>query len=143
MTTSRSIGKGKGGGRPRAVTPAIVQILTACFNHDFTIEEACSEAKISKVTYYAELKRNPKFLNEMARAQLVPILVAKRTIVTKIQNGDGNLALRFLERRQPERYKLRSDVEVELPPNITVVIPGSKPHPRILPDPKETTMGRP
>jgi hypothetical protein len=60
----------------------------------------------------------------MARAQHYPILIARRALFAQIKAGDGHLALRFLERREPERYRLHRDCQDTFDRQINRVIPG-------------------
>lgn len=101
-------------GRPTKMTPDVVAKLTEGFQHDFTVEEACRFAGISKDAYYDERKRNPAFADEMDRAQDFPLIVAKNRMFAYInsqRDGYGALALKFLERRQRERYTPKLDLE--------------------------------
>ncbi len=94
-------------GRPTKMTVEVVKKLTEAFKDDFTVEEACRYAGISKETYYQECKRKPGFADEMARAQDYPLTLAKKAVFRGIQGGVkdyGTLALKFLERRQRDRY---------------------------------------
>lgn len=92
------------GGRPRAITPEVVAKLIDGFHNDFTIEEACRNAGISKDTYYDELKRNPKFSDEMDRAQDYPFIMAKKNLLRAVKSGSASYSMSFLERRQRDRY---------------------------------------
>lgn len=78
------------------------------------------------------MKQNDAFREKIHRAQSYPVTLAKRTIVARMKEGDGNLALRFLERRQPERYRTKIEMPVLSTQPITVILPGSKPHPRFV-----------
>lgn len=94
-------------GRPTKITHEVVRKLEEAFRNDFTVEEACRYAKISKSTYYEEAKRNEEFSDEMRCAQDYAILLAKKAVVRHLKKGDDPyFALRFLERRQPEQYSL-------------------------------------
>lgn len=101
-------------GRPTKMTPDVVAKLSEGFQHDFTVEEACRFAGISKDAYYDERKRNPAFGDEMDRAQDFPLILAKNRMFSYIKSqrdGYGALALKFLERRQRERYTPKLDLE--------------------------------
>lgn len=104
------------GGRPLKINETIVQKLVEGFKDDFTVEEACRYAGISKVTFYAECKRDPAFANEMDRAQDYPLVLAKKRMLQYINSpreGFGTLALKFLERRQKDRYTPKMTLEHE------------------------------
>lgn len=93
------------GGRPTKITSVVVRKLVEGFKFDFTVEEACRYAGIGKTTFYAECERNPAFQDEMNRAQDWPLILAKKRVVREINlPGGGDLAMKFLERRQRERY---------------------------------------
>lgn len=103
-------------GRPRKIDQKIIRKLVEAFKDDFTIGEACRYAGISTETYYQELKRNPGFSDEMTRAQDYPLAMAKKWMMRAIQgrsDGYGNLALKFLERRQRDRYTPKLTLEHE------------------------------
>ncbi len=104
------------GGRPRKIDEKVTSKLVEGFKDDFTIEEACRYAGISTPTYYDECKRNPEFSDEMARAQDYPLRLAKKWMLKAIQgrcDGYGALALKFLERRQRDRYTPKLTLEHE------------------------------
>lgn len=93
-------------GRPLKIDEKVVGKLIEGFQNGFTVEEACRFAGIHKDTYYEECKRNPAFADEMDRAQDYPLILAKKRILTAIRDpeSDDGLALKFLERRQRDRY---------------------------------------
>ena len=99
-------GRKSNAGRKPKWSEEIVQKLEAGFEHDFTDGEACRHAGISESAYYARMKTDEEFMNRMRRAQDWPLLVAKKKLVTVMQTplADGTLALKFLERRQKDRY---------------------------------------
>lgn len=94
-------------GRPRKIDEKVVGKLIEGFQNDFTVEEACRFAGIHKDTYYEECKRNPSFADEMGRAQDFPFIVAKHRVFRGMKQPGpeaANLVLKFLERRQRDRY---------------------------------------
>lgn len=97
------------------MSPEVVGKLNEAFKDDFTVEEACRYAGIHKDTYYEECKRNPSFADEMSRAQDYPLTLAKKRIMLAMRNpkADDALALKFLERRQRDRYSPKMTVEHE------------------------------
>src|SRR5947209_1180643 len=95
--------KAKPTGRPRKIDETISAKLEEFFRIDATVEEACSQAGINPDTYYMERKRNPAFADRMDRSQQFPFLIMKKVVVKAVNEGDGNLALKWLDRRQRER----------------------------------------
>lgn len=131
-------------GRPPKINNDTVKKLEAAFTNDFTLEEAWDYAGISKQTYYNWIKKSPVFVDRMRRAQNYPLTLAKRSMITQIKgdpheplSGDGQLALRFLERRQPDRYRTKIEGDPLTLPNVTVIVPGDKAHPRFRPQKKK------
>ena len=128
----------KKGGRPPAITDEEVRKLEAAFCNDFTIDEALDYADVKRRTYYDYLKKSEEFSRRMKKAQQYPLTLAKRSMLAQIKGtakkpGDGQLSLRFLERRQPDRYRTKIENENPPLPPMTIILPGSKPHPRFTP----------
>lgn len=109
-------------GRPEKITPEVVKKLKQIFMYDGSVEEACLYAWISKVTYYAKLKRDKDFLNEMNSARLYPYITAKKTLIKSMESENEAIAqkgaIEFLKRRD-KRYAdkvegtIDGDVEVK------------------------------
>lgn len=105
--------------------------------NDFTNQEAFQAAKVKKSTYHATYDRDEKFRDRMDGAKQYSLTLSKRTMIKQIKDGDGNLALRFLERRQPDRYRTKIESDTPLLPPVTVILPGTKAHPRFTPQKKK------
>lgn len=67
---------------------------------------ACVYAGIAESEYAEACERDPRFARAMRSAQAYPAFAARRTWREAIERGDANAAIKFLERRQPERYDL-------------------------------------
>ncbi len=95
------------GGRPEKITPEVVKKLKQIFMYDGTVEEACLYAWISKVTYYAKVKKDANFLNEMNQARLYAYITAKKVLIKSMESGNEAVAqkgaVEFLKRRD-KRY---------------------------------------
>ncbi len=100
-------------GRPTKMTQDVVGKLVEAFMDDFTVEEACRFAGIHKDTFYMEIKRNQAFADAMERAQDYPLTLAKKRLFRGINAWDGApLALKYLERRQRDRYSPKTIQEI-------------------------------
>lgn len=93
------------------MTDDTVRKLEEAFKLDVTVEEACLCAGISKDTYYRKIKEDEGFSDEMERARMFATLRARQTVVREI-GEDGDLALKFLERRCKAQYSPRSEISV-------------------------------
>ena len=108
-------------GRPEKITPDVVKKLKQIFMYDGTVEEACLYAWISKVTYYAKIKKDVNFLNEMNQARLFPYITAKKTLIKSMESDNEAIAqkgaVEFLKRRD-KRYADKVEGTMEVDANI-------------------------
>lgn len=111
----------EGKGRPEKITPEVVKKLKQIFMYDGTVEEACLYAGISKVTYYAKIKKDVNFLNEMNQARLFPYITAKKTLIKSMESDNEAIAqkgaVEFLKRRD-KRYADKVEGTMEVDANI-------------------------
>lgn len=114
-----------------------VRKLEAAFCNDFTLEEAWDYANVKRSTYYDYMKGNPVFSDRMRKAQSYALTLAKRAIVSSIKEGGTTDARWLLEKRQPERYRTKVENEIPQLPNMTLILPGQKSHPRFVPEKKK------
>lgn len=133
---NRGIGQGKGGGRPTTITPEKVSVLLTAFEHGFSTQEALQHANIAKSTYERKKANDPKFRDQIWAAQMKLVLMAKVSLANSIREGDMPTVRWYLERKCPEEFGRHTQPESDDwdMRNITVVLPGSKPHPRIIPE---------
>ena len=120
-------------GRPKwsfKIEADIVQKITSILKVDWTIEEACAYAGISKTTHYSYLEKWVYFMNEVIKiwkdwnpkkeyveklyeevieeAKQYPFIIARKTLFNSINKGNDRKALEFLERRD-KRYKPKQE----------------------------------
>lgn len=121
------------GGRPTTVTSEVTAKLREVFLLDYTVEEACDYAEISTKAYYRRFAKDEKFRGEMERSQRGLIKAAKRAVAIEIiEKKNARVALDFLKHRQPERFRTKIEDAAPIAGNFTLILPGSKPHPRII-----------
>src|SRR5690349_16517168 len=104
------------GGRPTVFTDQVLQKLEEAFSIDATVREACAYAGISESVYYLECNRNPQFLERMERSMQFAFMLAKKVVVQAMKENDGNLALKWLDRRQRDRYHTKVEQDVKQVP---------------------------
>ncbi len=94
-----------------ALSPLVLSVLKDCFSNDYTVEEACREARISKDSYYQWVKKSDEFADEMERAKDDLFVQSKRVLAVKVkQKGDENTAKWLLERRRKRNYAARTEL---------------------------------
>ena len=94
----------KATGRPKVITPEVVQKLEDLLSQDVSIESACKFVWISERAYYYECEDNPDFLQKMEKAQEYVKILAWRTISKAIRDGDVSTA-RWLMEKRDKRYR--------------------------------------
>lgn len=94
-----SVVPAKKNGRPSKYNEELVKKLLDVFKLGGSIEEACSYAGISRVTYYDWVDKRPALLTEIEQAKLYPSIVARNIIVESMQrNRDVATAKWYLEK---------------------------------------------
>lgn len=93
-----------------------VQQLLQVFRIDWTVEEACAFASISKSSYYSRIAQKKKFLDKndpnserdfeeaIEQEKELFLVTARKTVYKAIQNGDVKVAMEVLSKKDL-RYK--------------------------------------
>ena len=84
-----------------------VRKLRLAYWNGLEMPAACAYAGIAESEYTEACERDPRFREAMRSAQAYPAFAARRTWQEAIERGNANAAIKFLERRQPERYDLQ------------------------------------
>ena len=98
------------GWRPSKMDEATVKLLEDIFKIDWTVSEACSYAWISRETYYNREKADKRFLDRMDKAKAYPFILARKTLMKGMQDGDNKSAIEYLKRRD-NRYKDKTEID--------------------------------
>lgn len=112
---NQMFGKGQ---RPNKMSVELVERLVEAFNMDYSVEEACAYAWISKDTYYRRLKENVKFSALMEDAQHGQQMIAKAVIYQALVNNNENVAMSVLEKRDSRYSKAWWEWDVNLTMNV-------------------------
>lgn len=72
--------------------------------------EACLYADIGTTAFYDYQKEHPEFTEEKEQLKENPVIEARQSIL-KHMGKDGNLALKFLERRKKDEFSLKQVFE--------------------------------
>lgn len=81
-----------------------VNKLRLAFWNGYEIPLACTYAGITQEDYEEAIASDKDLEHRMTVAQMYPQVKAKVELVRRIANGDGRLAMKYLEAREPERY---------------------------------------
>ncbi len=104
------------GGRPTKMTPNVLGKLEEAFAFGCTDVEACLFADINPDTLYSYCKKNPKFSERKEFLKETPILLARQSVIRDMQL-DGNLALKYLERKKKDEFSLKQEHEHSVDPD--------------------------
>ena len=114
------------GGRPAIVTPQTIQKLEQAFALGCSDTEACFYSNIGKSTLYNYQNDNPDFLERKELLKEKPVLLARKSVIKFMQN-DGNLALKYLERKKKDEFSTKTIEEKALSPELMETIISALP----------------
>ena len=84
--------------------------LEQAFSFGSTDAEACFYADISPDSLYKYQQTHPEFVVRKQNLKERPVLIARQSVV-KQMTKDGDLALRYLERKKKEEFSTKTEVE--------------------------------
>jgi len=99
--------------RPTKKNEETVKKLEEIFKIDWTVSEACSNAWISRETYYNRESKDKEFFDRMTRAKNFMYILARRTWVKWLNDWDTKSAIEYLKRRD-KRYKDKQETTIEV-----------------------------
>ncbi len=93
--------------------------LIAAFQIDATLEEACGFAGITlrEYKYFASLHPKIRKMREICGTFL--IIKARKRIADEIETGGWRVSMRYLEKKCPEEFGLKTKKQVKNPPEIS------------------------
>jgi len=98
-------------GRPKAITPEVLQKMREGFMMGLTDEECCLYVGIVPSTLYNYCNANLDFKEEKDLLKKQPKIKAKMNLNKEINNGDKDVSKWYLERKSKEEFSLKSEVE--------------------------------
>lgn len=116
MPAKRKPGRPKkkhAGGRPTVMTERVLDKLNQAFAIDCTDVEACLFAGISDDALYKYQRENPEYIKRKAQLKEMPVLQARTTVVTHLQEDPGS-AKWYLERKKKDEFGPNQKAEVEI-----------------------------
>lgn len=98
-------------GRPSVMTPENIGKLEEAFALGCTDLEACFYADISKDALYDYQNKHPEFTERKEQLKERPIFLARQSVIKDMQE-DGDLALKFLERKKRDEFSTKQDLNL-------------------------------
>ena len=96
--------------RPTVMTDDVLQKLEGAFLIGCTDIEACFIADIAPQTLYNYQKDRPEFLERKEALKSSPIYIARKSVVDKMAE-DGDLALKYLERKAKAEFSTKTETQ--------------------------------
>ena len=120
------------GQKKQKQTPEVLGLLAQAFSIGSTIAEACFFAGIAESTYYEWIKVDPALSEKHKGLKERPVLKARQTVVSAMNNGDVATAKWYLERKRKQEFSVQTQtLEGDIPEPITsieyVEVDASKP----------------
>tara|TARA_R110000868_G_scaffold84663_1_gene238587 strand:+ start:4184 stop:4678 length:495 start_codon:yes stop_codon:yes gene_type:complete len=122
------------------LTEEKLSVFITAIENNLLLQDALDEAQISHQAYRRLLKRSGTFRERLRLAERKMHILVKSKIGNAINAGDMPTVRWWAERKIPEEFRPAfGEGDIQVIGNITtVIVPmGNKPHPRILPDPKD------
>lgn len=88
----------------------VLSKLEEAFKIGCTDEEACFNADISVPALHRYEKANPSFRERKHRLKERPVFIARKSVISALEK-DGDLALKYLERKKKDEFSTKSEVE--------------------------------
>ena len=76
------------GGRPKAITEAVLRKLEEGFSKGLNVTECCLFADVPKSTYYDYLNAHPSYSDRIELLKSNTRMIAKMNLYDKIKGGD-------------------------------------------------------
>jgi len=111
-------------GRPSKIDDQALQKLEDAFSQGFTNEEACLSAGISYKTLWRYEQENPEFRERKKLLKSNITIRAKKSLMKHLPDRP-ELALKILERMQPDEYSDKSKQDQHKNVNNTLVVLNS------------------
>lgn len=92
------------------MTAEKIKKLEEAFALDCTIKEACLYADISIQTLYNRQEADPKLFERFELLREQPVLTARQSVINNMKK-DGDLALKYLERKRKNEFSPRQEIE--------------------------------
>jgi hypothetical protein len=95
--------------RPTVMTPEVIAKLEEAFAWGCTDREACLWAGIAEETLYNHQNRNPEFLKRKEALKETPVLIARKSVVTRL-GKDSKLSMDYLSRKKKDEFSTRAEL---------------------------------
>ena len=93
-------------GRPTKLTKERVAKLVEVLKLGMPMEKACKYADIDKTNVYRRAKKDKAFRIEIESARYFATKIARSSVIKHMMK-DGNLALKYLERKEKDEFSTK------------------------------------
>lgn len=97
-------------GRPRAITPEIINKLEKAFALGCTNREACFFANVAESTFYDFIKEYPEYSERFNSLKEYEKIRARKVIHDALGSGDRDIAKWYLERKAKDEFSTKQEI---------------------------------
>jgi len=119
--------------RPSKISEEKIKKLEEAFAMDCSVKEACLYAWISIQTMYNWQEQDKELFERLELMRETPVFIARKSVINNMKT-DGDLALKYLERKKISEFTPKSEVESNI--NMTAKVVSL---PELLDDTGNTT----
>lgn len=98
-------------GQPTKMTESTLKLLQEAFEWGCPDHEACLHAGISHTTLYNYQEKHPEYVERKKTLKEHPTLKARRILQKELDEGNGNTAKWYLERKNKDEFSPRTDLK--------------------------------
>ena len=131
-TTKKRSNKGAGG-RPKAITEAVLRKLEEGFLRGLNVTQCCFFAEVPKSTYYDYLTAHPSYSDRIELLKSNTGMIATLNVHDEIKNGDVNTSKWYLERtsedfnpKQKQELTGKNGNPIEVQSTVQIYLPDNQ-----------------
>lgn len=98
-------------GKPTVMTQETLTKLQYAFEIGASDREACLFAEISTQTLYNYQEKHPEYVEQKEQWKDKPLFIARQAVIKGIQNGDADIALKYLERKKKDEFAPKAQID--------------------------------
>ncbi len=108
-------------GRPRTITPKILEKLKEAFMMGCNKREACFYAEVAESTFYDFLKEYPEYSEKIDIWQSYEKIKARMVVHKALDKGDREMAKWYLERKAKDEFSTKQDIDATIKNKVVII----------------------
>ena len=108
-------------GRPRKITPKILEKLEEAFKLGCTNREACFYADVAESTFYDFLNEYPEYSDKINMWKDYQKIKARYVVHKALEKGDKDMAKWYLERKAKDEFNTKTEVDTTINNKVIII----------------------